>query len=411
MPLRRRWFFWGGLLLGICLGGLTAFWTIRGTKLPPATSSTLVVQPPPGVEKQNGPWGDLEISDITIERPDEYIGRIVAPPEAGIWFFGAGHGREQILQLFKSVILSESQRRSLSDVSRWQIQTNGIRITPGRELLLGLDPRTRATLYGVLARFPENPNHVTPHMFPKARAMDWFQHSGLAAETMSMVKSVLYERGEMMCFSDLQILQDISTEDERRRLIKTLSRTPAVLAGLRVAPGANVEAMTGYWGRFGRTGSIRSLLTALSQKPDGGNVDISNLLPPFVRERLNLYPDAPPEEGSGRSPDCFWTALNFLREPPDDRMIEEPYRMGVLKSDYEATKGPPQLGDLLVFFDSRNVPFHACVYVAGRVVFTKNGATVFSPWILMRDSDVIAIYSTTQTPRVLVLRPKIPPQS
>jgi len=239
---------------------------------------------------------------------------------------------------------------------------------------------------------------------------DWFQHSGLGAETMFMVKSMLYERGQMMCFSDLQILRDIGSDDERMRLVKTLSRTPAVLADVRVTPGASVEAMTHYWGRFGRSGSIRSLLTSLSQKPEGGTVDISNLLPPFVRERLNTYPDVSPD-GSVGSPDCFWTALNFLHEPPDDRLMEEIHRMGALKADYDAAKGQPQLGDLLVFFDSHNVPFHACVYVAARIVFTKNGANVFSPWILMRDSDVIATYSTALTPHVLLLRPKTSKQS
>ncbi|MBC8003770.1 MAG: hypothetical protein H7X97_14390 [Opitutaceae bacterium] len=363
-----------------------------------------------GVDRQIGPWGDLEISDITIERPDEYIGPIEVPAGAGGWFFGASHGRDQILSLFKSVDLSESQRRELADVSRWEVETNGIWIAPGQKLLLGLDPRTRAAIYGVLARFPDNPNHATPHMFPKARLADWFLHSGLSAETMFMVKSLLYERGQMMCFSDLQILRDIRTDDEKLRLIKTLSRTPAVLAGLRVAPGTNIEALTGYWGRFGRTGSIRSLLASLSQKPEGGTIDISNLLPPFARERLNTYPDVPPDE-SLTSPDCFWTALNFLRDPPDDRMLDSTYRMGILKSDFEATKGPPQLGDLLVFFDSKNAPFHSCVYVAGKLVFTKNGANVFSPWILMRDSDVIAIYSTALTPRVLLFRPNNPKHS
>ena len=61
--------------------------------------------------------------------------------------------------------------------------------------------------------------------------------------------------------------------------------------------------------------------------------------------------------------------------------------------DYENATGALQFGDIIQFVkaDSNTVE-HSAVFIAGDIVFTKNGIGVTNPWVLMRYSDMEARY-------------------
>ena len=98
----------GGLLfLVICPGGFGVIKILRGSLQPVATA---LATPGPdvviGIEKQKGPWGELEISDVQIDPPDEYAAKLYVPASDGVWFFGAGDDYRQC----SLAIISEDYR-------------------------------------------------------------------------------------------------------------------------------------------------------------------------------------------------------------------------------------------------------------------------------------------------------------
>lgn len=102
--------------------------------------------------------------------------------------------------------------------------------------------------------------------------------------------------------------------------------------------------------------------------------------------------------------DCFWTALNFFNQEPQNRFLDPDYRIGRLKADYEVVVGQPEMGDVLVLTDEAGTAIHACVYIAADVVFTKNGAATFSPWVLMKFADMMLYYTAEQRPKLAFYR-------
>lgn len=64
-----------------------------------------------------------------------------------------------------------------------------------------------------------------------------------------------------------------------------------------------------------------------------------------------------------------------------------------LEDRYEPVPDEPVFGDVIVFSDPETlVPFHACVYLADRLIFTKNGQSLLRPWVLMRLDDLAVSY-------------------
>src|SRR5207248_1383191 len=124
--------------------------------------------------------------------------------------------------------------------------------------------------------------------------------------------------------------------------------------------------------------------------PGGASVNISYLLPPFARVRLYTY--ARPTDATAGRQNCFWTALNFFNEDPDQRFVDADFAQRVLATDYEQVFGPAEFGDVISVRDPSGTPVHMCVYLADDVVFTKNGLDRIAPWVLMKMPDMLASY-------------------
>ena len=68
--------------------------------------------------------------------------------------------------------------------------------------------------------------------------------------------------------------------------------------------------------------------------------------------------------------------------------------------------GRPKYGDIYLFTLPNGDVLHSCVHLADNIVFTKNGATPSSPWILMTLDDVIAFYPSNLPLDIQRYRPK-----
>jgi len=135
-----------------------------------------------------------------------------------------------------------------------------------------------------------------------------------------------------------------------------------------------------------------ALLDSLRRVEGGAVLDLLHVLPRFMRQRLYTYPPTVDATTAARQ-DCFWTAFNIFNDEPDDRYADMNYAAEVLQTEYRHIASPSQLGDLVFLATEDGTAVHAATYIADDIVFTKNGAMYTQPWILMRQDDMVAIYS------------------
>jgi hypothetical protein len=174
---------------------------------------------------------------------------------------------------------------------------------------------------------------------------------------------------------------------------------------VKVSPATDTKALAAYWGKEGRAKDIVPLLESLRRVPGGAELDVAHLLPPMARQRLYTYP-FPSEDQIELKRDCTWTALNFFDETPDDRFCDPKEAMAELRSKYYPIKDTPTFGDVICLLGPDNRILHSAVYIADRIVFTKNGGYFSQPWLLMDFRDMVARYSNARGLEVRAYRLK-----
>jgi len=404
----------GRLLLGLCLLQLVLLgWlTLPRSRPSHATATPQAVirrnataaSPDPAFRGNPGPWGVLEYVRITIEPPDEFVPVDNRTFEKTRWVFG-GYSRQRAAGLFNACNLTPAQRAELADPAIWSEETNAVVVTPSPGLILSLNESARTQIYTALAADGRNDFQMWPYTFRKGGFDAWFAQSGLSGPTIALVRRLVYLRGSSLCFSDLpEAFSQIPTLAERRRLVKTLSRNATVLMKLRITPDSDIPALTAYWKGSWSAKDIEPLLQSLTEVPGGATIDVAQLLPPFARKQLNTYPRQDP---STPAIDCYWTAMNFFRDPPDDRYYSPAAWQSELDTNYTVV-AQPTYGDVILFLRRDNLPIHAAVYIADDVVFTKNGGNDRQPWMLMKWDDLLARYPQSEPIRPVVFHRKQP---
>ncbi len=363
----------------------------------------LAGQQGPFLPGKPGPWGTLEYARITIEPPDDFVpaSNLAFPPTR--WHF-VDWSRQRLTEFLNACELTAGQRTELLNPDSWANETNGIAIMPPASVVLALGEDARARIYSALADSPLNEFQCWPYTFRPGGFDEWFRDSGLSAPTLALVKRLTYTRGASLCFSDLpEVLPHVAAEPERQRLVKTLLRNSTLLMTLRVNSHSDAAALTAYWTRGWDAPEIAPLLQSLTKVPDpqGVTIDVARLLPPFVKKRLNSYPVLNP---SDPLPDCFWSAMNFFKDPPDERFHDPAAWLNELTNHCSVVTSPTY-GDLVFLLRADETPLHAAVYIADDVVFTKNGANDRQPWILMKWDDMLARYPENKSVRAVIFRP------
>jgi hypothetical protein len=222
----------------------------------------------------------------------------------------------------------------------------------------------------------------------------WLGTKLISPHTRRLVEPLLYRDGGYLLFSDVALVRsEVGGDDELRRLGKALCRQPTVIARLSVGRTANLDSLVEYWGRGGRDSEVRPLLESIAGSGSGQFVDIVNLLPAFARNRLYHYPKlSGGDVGKPTIANCLWTCLNFFLPNPDDRFLDDAFALKTLKEDYFVVENDFELGDIVALLDEEGNLFHAAVYIADDLVFTKNGASRMTPWMLMSLGDVKGFY-------------------
>ncbi|MGC4117506.1 MAG: hypothetical protein QM765_23700 [Myxococcales bacterium] len=337
-----------------------------------------------------GAWGELEVAPLTLEPPPEFVSSAGLAARPVRWVL---HGvpRERAPEWFSRAGLSAEQTARLES-ARWESLPDGIAVHPPDDLVFSLEPATRERLYAALASFPENRYQREPARFPGTRPAEWFDHSALGPKTVERISQLVYRRHETLLFSDIDLaLSGIDSVAEREAFILTMARERSVMVRLKVPHGADVRALADYWALPGRSRDVVPLLEALAVQQAGGTVNVALLLPPFPRSTIYTFATAPLEPA--KAPDCFATCLNFQKDVSREQVSWglQPFQE-ILERDYDRPTGDPRLGDLFLLAAEDSAPVHCAVYVADDILFTKNGASTFHPWMLMRASDVAAMF-------------------
>ena len=353
----------------------------------------------PGAEVTSKPWGELVITPMVLDRPDEFLDAQSAPAPSIRWCFPK-YSPSQLADFLRSCDLTESQRASLLDTNRWQFGTNGWQIWPAREVVRDLGESARRKIYSVLAKCRENPQ-CFPFTCREDRFEEMFDGCELSREKVAMVRKLCYRDRGLLYFADGQLFELVSSSNETRCLFATLLRVPTMLVKLRVTSDSDINALIQYWDSGGRAKDLRPLFNAMARMPGGGSLNVSYFLPPTPRLHLYTYP----RFTNGLPLDCFWTSFNFFQEKPGYRLGDKGYADWLLRSDYSRVSGEKRFGDVLILVED-GFAMHACVYIADDVYYTKNGTDPNQPWVLMQMKDIQAQYPSRQAPEWRVFRKK-----
>lgn len=373
---------------------------LRGSAVPPreAGGSGRLAAPQPG------PWGDLEVLRIVTEPPED-LAVACLRQESGTWFF-RDLTREQLTALLKSAGLTDSQRDRLCASATGAADINGIVLHPDANAVREMSPEARAVVYSVLAKDPLNTAQNEPSRCPIARSSEWLVSEDVSAETKSLARRLCYPVGKALLFSDTRlVLNTLPTAAQRIEALKMLARQPTLLVKVRIRRNSNIAALAEYWGQGNRRKDVEPILKSLTRVPGGASLDVVHLLPSLPRKLLYTYPAQPQTAGAPRR-DCHWTSLNFWNDPPDDRLVDAAYAVGVLLTAYDRVQGPYSFGDVIVLMQDDGVAAHSAVYLADDIVFTKNGRGLTSPWLLMGLADVQAYYERDSPVTVRAYRKK-----
>ena len=337
-----------------------------------------------------GPWGELEYKWVLLAPPQVAIDTLEFRTEATEWYF-PGATREEVRDLFERVKLRAAVWPEL-DSTKWAQRDGHVVVAPTPGFLEAMSRRQRNEIYAVLAKSERNPAYRRPFaVVARHRETAWLNACRLSPKTRSLVARFLYDRKGVVSLSNVSHVLSSIDDDERPVFLRWVLSTPTVTVRVRLTSASNLASMAGYWGsRVSGPSYILPLLESSLMDEKVAYVDIINLLPSFPRERLNRYPTGALSNRGGERPDCFWSAVNFLSDIPKSTPFDEGFA-AYFRTHYRPVE-KPEFGDVVLWADEQNRVPHAAVYIAGEIVFTKNGAEQRRPWVMSTIGDVDARY-------------------
>lgn len=356
------------------------------------------------VREATGPWGTLQSYFVYVAAPEQIVQLYPLPSEVTTWNF-PGLRSDEVAAVLNRRGIPEDIRAELLDKTRWTILEDTIQISPSAAAIVGLPAEDRAAIYEVLARWEVNEFHHSPWYVPANDEVRWLAGSGLRRELTDAVARTTYLRGRTRCFSDVSLLMGMTTSDgEAKSVVKALSRCRTAILRLKLDGRMPLGQLVDYWGAgTANAKDFLPLLESVSTNPQVNHLDVVHLLPPYPRKLLYTYPH-PSLAIGGRYPDCHWTSLNFFNYRPEGRVFDTVGATMRVLEDYDAVPGPARFGDMFLLLDADGNAIHSCVHLADGYVFTKNGSTVISPWLVMQLDEVRDRYSQSGPPAVQIYR-------
>lgn len=343
-------------------------------------------------EAAAGPWGRLFGDYIYLEAPAALVESFALPSPQTRWTFPAASAAG-LPKFFAECGLAEVQIPGL--MTSLVREGDFVHVLPALDLLLALPPDVRRAIYAELGKFPENEFHSEPMLIFGVSIEEWYHGSKLRPELVQKIRQLSYTRGETTAFSDIPALLTFAQSDtEARAIFKACTRTRSLMVRLHLDHESNVPALVSYWslGAGLRRKDIEPIIESIIESDTLHELGLAHVLPAQARKLLYTYP-APDMAKNGLLPDCHWTSLNFYHFEPHQYLLDPRLATSKVIEDFLPVAAPYQFGDILFFLDSNTGDaFHSCVYLADRLVYTKNGRNTLCPWVMMTLDDLKKIY-------------------
>ncbi|MBL9157593.1 MAG: hypothetical protein JNJ70_08985 [Verrucomicrobiales bacterium] len=344
-------------------------------------------------EAARGPWGMLNYFYFYLEAPAHLIEVFPLRNPRTRWAVPLEKEME-FLSVIDSIEMSPSQRQQLRDPNRVGVADGLYVIFPPENLLVNLNPESRAKLYGYLERFEANQDIKNPVRIRSGSVDEWAAGTGMRPDLVEQMKLMVYKRGDLLVFADFpHLISQAKSDAEARVLQKHSSRVRTMAVRLDVKNGPPVAEIMPYWttGLGLRRKEVEPLIQAAMDTPGVSGLDLVHMLPPLPRKILYTYPDMSMAV-EGVMPDCHWTALNFFNYNPEAIYLDEFFAASRLMSDFVQVEPPYRFGDALVFVTEEMNAHHSCIYIAADIVYTKNGRSLYAPWTVLHLNDVKSTY-------------------
>jgi hypothetical protein len=334
-------------------------------------------------QAESARWGRLSLTPIVISPPLEYIPAKLGPTRPTVWRF-PGVTLDRLTDILTGAGFTPDDVAKLRALARPDPGTGGFALAPGADVIRSMRPDVRARLYLELSRSPLNFDQQTAFRFYTTSPDDWLG-GDFSPDTRALIDPLIYREDDFLFLADLEsVRQQIGQGPEFARLLKRLLRQSTMIVTLHVDAAKDVDRLVEYWGVGGRRTDIRPLLESVADGNQDQHIDITHLLPELARRLLYRYPKVTIADlEKPQLANCFWTALNFFNDVPDDRYLDPEIAMRRLKQDYFLVQDELQLGDIVAFSDRTGNIFHVAVYLADDLVFTKNGFFSLAPWTIL----------------------------
>ncbi|MEZ5316886.1 MAG: hypothetical protein R2752_05745 [Vicinamibacterales bacterium] len=367
----------------LLLGGLTTGVNLRGWARSADDPSAARDATPAATTANSDRWGELKVTPIVISPPAEYIPIEAYEPVQPRWHFPKTT-MDGLARVLESVGLGADDVARLTATAQAAPAIEGVVVSPPTDLIRGMTPDVRGRLYLLLGRSPLNFAQQSAFRF-YGQSLDEWLGPDLSPKTRALIEPLVYRSGDFMFFADLELIRgQIGGGPELQHLVKRLLSQATALVTLRINDPTKLDELVEYWGRGGRKTDIRPLLESIVDGGPGYAIDITHLLPEMARRLLYRYPKVSLEDLSKpQLANCFWTALNFFNDEPDDSLLDPARALQRLKQGYFIVHDDLQLGDIVAFSDRNLNVFHVAVYIADDLVFTKNGFFSLAPWTII----------------------------
>jgi len=343
------------------------------------------------IKLKPGPWGEVEYLPITIAAPRKLL-RIQGLETDPVRWYLTGETRASVTALLRQVEVPDEVVTAITAPSVLSEHPQGVMLEPSCEMVAGLGSRARGRIFGQLANEIQNAPDRWEILGEFTRTFGKFGVSSKAARALDDY-SVEYGR-YIVTYAMPCVFAQVENDEEKLGLSKALTQQNSMLVRIRIRPDTDIQALAAYWGRGMWTTDVEAILESVRNRPDGGVVNILEVLPPLAGALLHSYPAphnflAGPEEVKN----CSWTALNFFRDTPRPEFADEATVIKTLSEDYLPVLSDPRYGDVAVFLSPDRRMRHVAVFIADDLYFTKNGDNPWHPWVYSTQRDLIEAFS------------------
>lgn len=346
-----------------------------------------------------GPWGELECFHTYLDPPDSYFDTLIRQRKTQ-WFF-PDRDRDEVQALFERLRVPAP-----TGESEWVVANNGVLLEPTLDFLESLTPEEAVRITAEVLSTPGNSSSLNDFVIERGSYREFTEGLDIPEDLVEWTEGRCFRTGQKTVFASTgHALSRITDDGLRLRFLKSLARCRSLIARLRIRPGQDLAEISRWWSAGpNRCRSLPLLEAALSTR-GVETIDLLHLLPAVPRRLLNTYAHEQ-DRWQDMSPDCYWASMNFFESTASSRYLDDSMPRSYYFADrFDMVEPPYEFGDIIMLCDLEEDRFiHSYVYIADDIVYTKNGAGKFFPYVLMKMDDMLTRYLAKDTYTTAVYR-------